>query len=54
MHSNFKRRADAANREIDRKRILEARACSCHSGSVCGDACKRGLHHDGCPKATKK
>lgn len=22
--------------------------CHCHSGSVCGDACERGVHHDGC------
>lgn len=22
--------------------------CSCHMGSVCGEACDRGRHHDGC------
>jgi hypothetical protein len=22
--------------------------CTCHLGSVCGIACDRGLHHDGC------
>lgn len=22
--------------------------CLCHSGSVCGEACRRGAHHDGC------
>jgi hypothetical protein len=25
--------------------------CSCHQGSVCGEACARGLHHEGCAVA---
>lgn len=24
--------------------------CVCHSGSICGEACLRGICHDGCPK----
>lgn len=31
----------------------EKAGCSCHSGSVCSDACARGLHHDGCGAAEK-
>ncbi len=25
------------------------RACVCHNGSICGEACHSGVHHVGCP-----
>lgn len=40
-------RARAAAEAVVRQFEVRAR-CVCHSGSVCGEACARGLHHDGC------
>lgn len=28
--------------------VFHALECSCHLGSVCGEACSKGKHHDGC------
>lgn len=35
---------DACARQAERRPL-----CSCHSGSVCSDACGEGKHHAGCP-----